>query len=319
MAISQELEIVTGNSHRSLANEICKYLDTTLSDCEVFKFSNDNIFVKYNENIREKDVFIIQSISTPVSDHLMELLIMIDAAKRASAGRITAVMPYFAYGRSDKKDQPRVPITARLIANLITVAGADRVLTMDLHAGQIQGFFNIPVDELSAVPILAQDFKENGPTNSVVAATDVGDAKRARNTADILKMPIAIVEKQRLGNEEKIGSGTLIGKVKGLNSIIIDDEIGTGGTVISAANILKENGAKDIYCYVTHPVLSGNAAKLISDSVIKNLVITNTLPITKKQTSDKLRTVSIANLFGEAIFRIHNGLSIGAMFNQKII
>ena len=319
MAIFQELTIVTGNSHRLLANEICQYLNISIGQCEVFKFSNDNIFVKYNENIREKDVFIIQSISTPVNDHIMELLIMIDAAKRASAGRITAVIPYFAYGRSDKKDQPRVPITARLIANLITVAGADRILTMDLHAGQIQGFFNIPVDELSAVPILADDFNKKGPTNSVVAATDVGDAKRARNTADILNMPIAIVEKQRLGNEEKIGSGTLIGKVKGLNAIIIDDEIGTGGTVISAANILKENGAKDIYCYVTHPVLSGESSKSISDSVIKELVITNTLPISEKQNIEKLRTVSIANLFGEAIHRIHNGLSVGAMFNKTTI
>lgn len=211
MSTYEDLQVLSGNAHPALANDICQYLGIPIGQCDVFKFSNDNTFVRIKENIRERDVFIVQPLSAPVNDHLMELLIMIDAAKRASAGRITAVVPFYSYGRSDKKDQPRVPITARLVANLITTAGADRLLTIDLHAGQIQGFFNIPVDELTAIPILASHFEQLGLSNVVVTATDVGDAKRAHDTADILDAPIAIVEKHRHGNEDRVEAVNLIG------------------------------------------------------------------------------------------------------------
>ena len=314
MPLFEDLKVFTGNAHPSLAKDICSYLGMGLGAAEVFKFSNDNIFVRMKENVRERDVFLVQTFSAPVNDHIMELLIMIDAAKRASAGRITAVVPYYAYGRSDKKDQPRVPITARLVANLITVAGADRVLTIDLHAGQIQGFFNIPVDELSAVPMLARSFLERGLSDLVVVATDVGDAKRARDTANLLDAPIAIVEKHRLGNQESVEAANLIGDVDGKTALIVDDEIGTGGTVVATADALKEHGAGDIYCSVTHPVLSGDAPRILEKSTVKEFVITDTLPVSQDHRGARTTTLSVASLLGEAIHRIHSGLSVGAMF-----
>ena len=316
MPLFEDLKVFTGNAHPALARDICARLGITLGDCEVFKFSNDNTFARYKENVRERDVFIVQPISAPVNDHIMELLIMTDAAKRASAGRITAVVPYYAYGRSDKKDQPRVPITARLVANLLTVAGADRLLTVDLHAGQIQGFFNIPVDELTAVPMLARHYGERELPNLVVVATDVGDAKRARDTADLLDVPIAIVEKQRLGNQDKVEATNLIGDVDGKTALIVDDEIGTGGTVVAAAEALRQHGAKDLYCYVTHPVLSGNAAKVLEESDVSEIVVADTLPVSKEKLGTKIKTLSVAALLGEAIHRIHGGLSVGAMFEH---
>ena len=316
MAISEELKVFTGNAHPGLANDICSYLGVGLGACEVMKFSNDNTFVRILENVRERDVFLVQPISAPVNDHLMELLIMIDAAKRASAGRITAVVPHYAYGRSDKKDQPRVPITARLVANLITVAGADRLLTMDLHAGQIQGFFNIPVDELTAVPMLSHYYAEQEMPQLVVAATDVGDAKRARDMAYILDAPIAIVEKHRIGNEDRVEAASLIGDVDGKTALIVDDEIGTGGTVVATANVLKEHGAGDIYCSVTHPVLAGKATELLEQSVIKEVVVADTLPVPDDRRGTKIKVLSVASLLGEAIHRINGGLSVGAMFEH---
>ena len=315
MALFEDLKVFSGNAHLRLARSICSYLGMTLGDCEVFKFSNDNTFVSFRENIREKDVFLVQPISVPVNEHLMELFIMIDAAKRASAGRITAVVPYYAYGRSDKKDQPRVPITARLIADFITVAGADRVLTMDLHAGQIQGFFNIPVDELTAVPILARFYQEREIPNLVVVATDVGGNKRAGDTARILDVPIAIVEKHRIGNEDRVEVANIIGDVDGKTALIIDDEIGTGGTVIAAANALKEHGAEDIYCCVTHPVFSGDASRILMDSVVQEFVVTDTLELPAEKRDSKVKVLSVASLLGEGIHRIHSGLSVGAMFD----
>ena len=314
MPIFEDLKVFSGNAHAALTRDVCTYLSITPGDCEVFKFSNDQTFVRIRENIRERDVFMVQPISEPVNDHIMELLIMIDAARRASAGRITAVVPYYAYGRSDKKDQPRVPITARLIANLISVAGADRLLTVDLHAGQIQGFFNIPVDELTAVPILARYYQERELTDLVVAATDVGDAKRARDTARILDAPIAIVEKHRVGNEDRVEATNLIGDVRGKNALIVDDEIGTGGTVVATAEVLKEHGAKHIYCCVTHPVLSGNASRLLEESDVEEILVTDTLPVPDEKLGTKTKILSVAALLGEAIHRIHNGLSVGAMF-----
>jgi ribose-phosphate pyrophosphokinase len=318
MAISEDLKIFTGNAHPQLAKDICAHLNVELGACEVFKFSNDNTFVRILENVRERDVFLVQPSSVPVNDSIMELLIMIDAAKRASAGRITAVMPYFAYGRSDKKDQPRVPITARLIANLIETAGADRVMTVDLHAGQIQGFFNIPVDELTAVSTLARHFSDMslGP-DIVVVATDAGSGKRARSTANILKAPLAIVEKVRTSNNmEQVESSNLIGDVDGKIALIVDDEIGTGGTVIATADTLLRHGVRDIYCFVTHPVLSGNANEILSGNKLKGVVVTDTLPIPSAKQASNISVISVAAMLGEAIERIHSGESVGAMFND---
>ena len=316
MALYENLKVFSGNANRKLAKDICAYLDIPLGKCEVFKFSNDNTFVRILENIRQQDVFLVQPIAYPVNDHIMELLIMIDAAKRASAGRITAVIPYYAYARSDKKDQPRVPITARLVANLIETAGADRVLTLELHAGQIQGFFNVPLDELSAIPNLANHFKaRNVKNNIVVVATDAGDAKRARNMANRLDAPLAIVEKVRIGNQERVEAATLIGNVRDRIAIIVDDEIGTGGTVIATADTLRSHGAQDIYCYAAHPVLAGNATEILEKSTIKELVVTDSLPVPPAKMGKKTSVVSVAPILGEAIQRIHSGTSVGAMFN----
>jgi ribose-phosphate pyrophosphokinase len=316
VSLFEDLKVFCGNAHPALAKDICSYLGISIGQCEVFKFSNDETFVRILENVREKDVFLVQPISYPVNDHLMELLIMIDAARRASAGRITVVIPYYAYGRTDKKDQPRVGITARLVADFISAAGADRVLTMNLHAGQIQGFFNIPLDELSALPLLANQFKERGLTDLVVAATDVGAAKRARVMADLLEAPIAIIEKQRLGNNDAVEAVNLIGDVDGKIALIVDDEMNTGGTVVAAASMLKQRGATDVYCYVVHPVLSGDAPSALAASEVKETVVTDTLPVPPEKRFRGLKVISVASLLGEAIHRIHNGLSIGAMFEH---
>lgn len=241
-----EINIFTANANPELAKETCKYINLPLGRAEIFEFSNENIFCKINESVRENDVFVIQSLSTPVNRSIMELLIMIDALKRASAGRITAVLPYFAYGRTDKKDQPRVPITARLLADMITVAGANRVLTVDLHAGQIEGFFNIPVDHLSAVHILADYFNAKALPNPVVVSTDLGNAKRARNFAELLNCPLALIEKRRQGNNDRTSVLNLIGTVKGHQVVLIDDEIDTGGSMVQAAQRVSEDGVTEI-------------------------------------------------------------------------
>jgi len=316
MPAFEDLRIFSGNSHPKLASDICDYLRIPLGECDVFKFSNDNTFVSFKENVRERDVFLVQTFCQPVNDHIMELLVMIDAAKRASAGRITAVIPHYSYGRSDKKDQPRVPITARLVANLLTVAGADRVLTVDLHAGQIQGFFNIPVDELSAVQMLAGHFKTNGIGIEVASATDAGDVKRTRDTARFLNVGMSLVEKHRIGNEDRVEAVSLIGDVKDKTALIVDDELGTGGTVIATATALKEHGAKDIYCAVTHPVLSGEASNILAQSDVIETVVTDTLPVPDVKRRLNLTVLSIAPMLGEAIHRIHGGLSVGAMFES---
>ena len=315
-----ELKIFAGTSHPGLGKKICNYLDITPGKAEIFKFSNDNTFVRILENIREKDVFIIQPASTPVNDNLMELLIFIDAAKRASAGRISAVIPYFPYGRTDKKDQPRVPITARLVADLITVSGADRILTLDLHAGQIQGFFNIPVDELTASSILATKLQSvmSDKDNSVVVATDLGGAKIAREVATILNTSIAIVDKARNDNSETVKSHNLIGDVAGRDAFIVDDEIGTGGTIESTVEVLKSNFVKNIYCATTHGVFSGNAIEKLSKLDIHKYFVTDSLPQNYSQYT-QFNNVSIANLFGEAIKRIHEGSSVGELFKQDNI
>ena len=312
----EDLKVFAGNAHPALATDICAYLGVPLGKSKAFKFSNDNTFVQFLENVRERDVFLVQPIAVPVNDHLMELWIMLDAAKRASAGRITAVIPYYAYGRTDKKDQPRVAITARLVADFISVAGADRVLTMDMHAGQIQGFFNIPVDELTAVPLLAQDIREKELTNLVVVATDVGGSKRARDVARLLDADIAVIEKQRQGNTERVAALNVIGEVEGKTALIVEDEINTGGTVIAAAEAVKERGAGDVYCYATHPILSDSSAQRIEASPVSELVVTDTLPVPDEKRVPKLRTITVSTLLGEAIHRIHSGLSVGAMFDS---
>ena len=305
-------KVFSGNANKALAEAICDYLKIPLGKADVFQFPNENVFVQFQENIRQRDVFIVQPSSTPVNTSIMEMLIMLDAAKRASAGRITAVLPYYGYGRTDKKDQPRVPITARLVADLITTAGADRVLTMDLHAGQIQGFFNIPVDELTALTILCRYFEEKALEDLVVVATDIGISKRARDMAERLNAPLAIIEKRRvLGQPESLN---IIGEVKGKTALTFDDEIDTGGSLLSAAKALKDAGVRDIYSCATHGVLSGPAAERLAGSPIQEIVLTDTIPIPENKRDGKLTILSVAPLFGEAIRRIHEGESVGALF-----
>ncbi len=313
--IIDELKVFTGNAHRDLAYSVCQYLDIPLGRAEVFKFANDNTFVRIQENTRQRDVFIIQPTCAPVNDNLMELLIMIDACKRASAGRITAVVPYYGYGRTDKKDQPRVPITARLVADLLTAAGADRLLTIDLHAGQIQGFFNIPVDELTALPILTDYFAAKELEDLVVVAVDIGISKRARDVAERLGAPLAIIEKRRLDNDGRTEILNVIGEVEGKIALTFDDEILTGGTVVNAARALADHGVQEIYCCVTHPVLSLEASALIAKSDFTEVVVADTIPLPPEKRNGKITVLPIAPLLGEAIYRIHKGLSVGEMFN----
>jgi ribose-phosphate pyrophosphokinase len=310
-----EINIFTANSNPALTKDICNYMNLPLGRAEIFEFSNENIFCKINESVRENDVFVIQALSSPVNRSIMELLIMIDALKRASAGRITAVLPYFAYGRTDKKDQPRVPITARLLADMITVAGANRVLTVDLHAGQIEGFFNIPVDHLSAVHIIADYFNAKQLTNPVVVSTDLGNAKRARNFAELLNCPLALIEKRRQGNNDRSTVLNLIGKVKGHEAVLIDDEIDTGGSMIHAAERVKEDGATEIYAACTHGILSGPAIERLKNSPIKELVLTDTIPLPPAKRLPNITVLTVSRLLGECIMRIHAGASVGALFH----
>lgn len=311
-----ELSVFTGNTHPQLAQAVCDYLGIPLGAAEVFEFSNENIFVKILENVRHHDVFIIQPTCVPVNRGIMELLIMIDAVKRASAGRITAVIPYYGYGRSDKKDQPRVPITARLIADLLTVAGANRVLTTDLHAQQIQGFFNIPVDELTAMTLISRYFREKRLDNLVVVAPDVGKAKDARNIAARLGAPVAIVEKRRLGNADKTEAVTIIGDVAGRRALLFDDEIDTAGTITEAVRILEAHGVTEVYAACTHPLFSGPAVRRLAESSVREVVVTDTVPLPPEKRLPKLTVLSVAPLLGEAIRRIHTGQSVGELFEE---
>jgi ribose-phosphate pyrophosphokinase len=317
MAEFEDMTIFTGNANPALAEAIATQLRVGLGNIEVFEFSNENIFVKIDESVRENDVFIIQPLSTPVHRSIMELLIIIDAAKRASAGRITAVVPYYAYGRTDKKDQPRVPITARLVADMITVAGANRVLTIDLHAGQIQGFFNIPVDELTAMYLLADYFRAKRIPDRVVVSTDIGNAKRARNFAELIDAPLAIVEKRRTGNADKTEVLNLIGDVSGRTAILVDDEIDTAGSMCQAAEVVVAHGAKAVYASCVHPVLSGPAIERLRESPIKEIVTTDTIPVPPEKMLPNLKVLSVAPMLAESIWRIHSGTSVGAMFEAE--
>ena len=316
MPLYEELKVFSGNANRGFAQAVCDYLRIPLGGIEVFKFNNDNTFVRILENVRQRDVFLVQSFSYPVNDSVMELLIMIDAAKRASAGRITAVIPYFGYGRTDKKDQPRVPITARLIADLISTAGADRVLTVDLHAGQIQGFFNIPVDELSAMPIHASYLQAKEIKEPVVVAVDIGISKRARNLAERLEAPLAIVEKRRVGDGSTTEQLNIIGEVEGKTAILMDDEVDTAGSMTGAATMLMNSGVVEVYAAATHGLLSQNASERVFASPIRELILTDTVPVPPEKRDGRITVLSVAGLFGEAIHRIHGGLSVGAMFDD---
>ncbi len=309
-----ELKVLCGSAHPALAEAITSYLGISLGECEVKQFSNENTFIRIKENVRERDTFVVQPISSPVNNSLVELLIMMDALKRASAGRITAVIPYYGYGRTDKKDQPRVPITAKLVADLLTVAGANRVLTVDLHAAQIQGFFNIPVDELTALKILGNYIIKKAFKDVVVVASDIGATKRARDLAAMLNAPLAIMEKRRLGNEDKTETLNVIGDVKNKTAITVDDEIDTAGSLVGVVSTLLDRGALEVHACCTHPIFSGPAIERIAASPVKEVVVTDTVPVPEKKKIDKITVLPIAPLLGEAIKRIHTGQSVGAMF-----
>lgn len=311
-----EVKVFTGTAHPDLAVEICNYLKIPLSEASVFQFPNENIFVQLGSSVRGQDVFVIQPMSSPVNKNIMELLIMLDTFKRDSAGRITAVFPYMAYARSDKKDQPRIPISARLIADMIETAGADRYLTVDLHAGQIQGFFRIPGDELTAFHIQRDYLLNKNLHDVVVVAPDAGRAKDARYLADALDAPLAIVEKRRVGNDPTARALQLIGEVKDRTAILFDDEVDTAGTITSAIHFLKEAGARDVYAVATHAILSPPAVERLSAAPLTELILTNTLPIPPEKRLPNMTILSVAPLLGEVIRRIHFGISVGALFNE---
>jgi len=309
------LKIIAGSSHIKFAQEVCDLMSVKLSDVEVIHFSNENMLVRILDNVREADVFVIQTSCPPVSDNMVEMFLLLDALKHSSAARITSVIPYFPYVRSDKKDQPRISIAARLMANLLQTSGAQKFLTMEFHAPQIQGFFDVPVDQLLATDIICDYFKEKDLSNHVIVAADVGEAKPLGRFANRLNLPMAIVDKRRLGNSEKVVPVNLIGDVEGKHALIFDDEIASGGTLINAAEFLKENGAIGVSAAIVHPVLSGNAIEKINASSLDELIVTNTIPVlAKAEECPKLKVLTVAPLFAEAIQRIHNGDSISVLF-----
>ena len=310
------MKILAGNSNKSLSQKISKYLKNKLVNSSIRKFSDGELYIEINENIRGNSIFIIQSVSSPANDNLMELLLCIDALKRSSAKNITAVIPYFGYARQDRKVVPRTSISAKLVSNLITKAGADRVVTLDLHSGQIQGFFDIPVDNLYATPIFARHIKKKIKTNNLICvAPDVGGTARARALGKMLNIDLAIIDKRRPkpGKSEVMN---VIGKVDNKTCIIVDDIIDSGGTIVNAAKALKNNGAKDVHVYCSHGVLSGNAVEKIKNSKVKNLVITDTIDnISKVKKAKNIEILTISHLVGEAIKRISNSTSVSDLFN----
>ncbi len=309
-----ELAIINGSAHPALAQEIADCLQTNLQDVEMSIFPNENIYMRLKSSVRSRDVFIIQPTCSPVSENILKLLILLDTVYRDSAGRITAVMPYYAYGRSDKKDQPRTPITARLMANLITTAGADRFLTIDLHASQIAGFFDIPGDEMSALHILRDYFMKKEMNNTVVVAADEGISKRARKLAEGLDFPLAIVEKRR--RDAKTEALTLIGDVAGLDAILFDDEVDTAGTVTNAAALLKDNAARRIYLCATHALFSPPAVERLRAAEFEEIVVTNTVPIPPEKQLPNMTVLSLGPFIAQVIDRIHRGASVGELINE---
>ncbi|MCU0700857.1 MAG: ribose-phosphate pyrophosphokinase [Myxococcaceae bacterium] len=316
MAVSHDFKVFAGNSNRGLAERICEYLKRPLSKADVGRFSDGEIQVEIGENVRGFDVFVIQSTCPPVNDHLMEMLIMCDALKRASAASITAVVPYYGYARQDRKVSARTPITAKLIADLFESAGVTRVVSMDMHAGQIQGFFNIPTDHLYASPVFLDDLRKKFPTSEdlVIVSPDAGGVERARAYSKRLNCPLAIIDKRRpRANASEVMN--LIGDVKGKDAIIVDDIVDTAGTLTQGAAALKEKGARSVFAYIVHPILSGPAISRVNESVLEELVISDTVPLSKPaQACAKIRQVSSERLFGEAIARIYRAESLSSLF-----
>ena len=313
MVSENELGLFSGRANSELASRIARYIGIPLGKMEISSFSDREVYVRINQNIRGKDVFLIQPTSPPANENLMELLIMIDAFQRASARRITAVISYYGYGRQDRKDEPRVPITAKLVANLVSTAGADRVLTIDLHAAQIQGFFDIKVDHLFAAPVFVDYFSSKNLSNLVILSPDMGGIRRARAYANRLGASLAVIDKRRTGaNQAEVLN--VVGKVKGRQILIVDDMIDTGGTLIAAVKALKEKGAQDIYVSATHPILSGSAYQLIESSSLKELIVTDTIPLDQEKVKTKIKVLSVAPLLGEAIRSIHENRSVSSLF-----
>ncbi|MEW6568513.1 MAG: ribose-phosphate pyrophosphokinase [Chloroflexota bacterium] len=310
------IKLFAGSASQELAKEISEYLSIPLEAYDLIEFPNENLFVRLRASVRGQDVFLIQSMSPPVHRNLMEMLIMVDCFKRDSAGRITLVMPYMSYARSDKKDQPRVPITARLVADMIEVAGTDRYITIDLHAGQIQGFFSIPGDVLTAFHLLSDYFLTLELENAVVTTADLGFAKKGRNFAAKLGVPLAFVEKRRKGDDPRARATTIIGEVEGMNVILVDDEVLTAGSMYEATNILKEHGARDVYLSFTHGLLVPPATERLASLSLKEIVTTNTIDIPPEKRLPNMRVLSVAPLLGEVILRAHEGRSVGELFNE---
>jgi ribose-phosphate pyrophosphokinase len=310
-----DIKVISGTAHPDLARSVCQHLGIEVCRSTVVRFSNENMMVQIDENVREADVFVIQPSCPPVSDGIIELLMTIDALRHASAGRITAVLPYFPYVRSDKKDRPRVSITARLIADLVQTAGANRVLTMDLHSPQVQGFFRVPADQLQAAPILCDYLRESRDlSNHVLVAGDVGESKEVGHYANRLDLPIAIVDKRRDGDDENARATNVIGDVKGKVALIVDDEVASGGTLLEATRVVLERGAVAVEACVVHPVLSGRAIERIQASPLRQLVVTDTIPLPPAKRIAKIHVVSVARLLAEAIEAIHDGSSVSRLF-----
>lgn len=314
--MTPDLKVFSGSGNPELATSICKALGIGLSRLEVSHFSNDNLFVQIRENVREKDVFVVQPFTAPVGDTVLELFVILDALRSASARRITAVIPYFSYARSDKKDAPRICIAGRLMADLIRTAGANRVLTMDLHSDAVHGFFSIPVDHLTAIPYFVNHFKERlDLANAVVVATDAGGAKRAGRFAGRIHLPMAIIDKRRLADTEVV-QGLVVGEVRGKDAIIFEDEISTGGTLAASVKTLHAAGVKSIHFGATHGVLCGPAVERLVDSPIESVVVTDTVYLSAEKRKMKIQVLSVAPLFAETIRRIHTGESVGALFDE---
>lgn len=313
--MNDQLRIFAGSSNPKLADEICRYLDMPLSPLKISRFSNDNMHVQILENVRERDVFVIQSFTPPVNDHIIELFITLDALRSASARRITVVVPYYSYARSDKKDAPRISITGRLMADLMVTAGANRVLTMDLHAPQVQGFFSIPVDHLTAIPTIADHVQRTHDlAKAVVVAADVGSVKRAGFFARRLHLPMAIIDKRRL-SDTNVVQGSIVGDVAGRDAFVFEDEIATGTTLLTTVHTLRDAGARSIFVGATHPVFCGQAIKHFAEAPIEAIFVTNTVDVPETKRLDKITVLSVAPLLAAAIERIHTGESVGALFS----
>ncbi|MBK8137512.1 MAG: ribose-phosphate diphosphokinase [Chloroflexi bacterium] len=312
----EDIKVFFGSSAQHLQEPICGHLKVSAGRYERKVFSNENIFIRLNESVRGKDVYLVQTMGSPVHDNFMEMLIMIDAFKRDSAGRINVVIPYLSYGRSDKKDQPRVPITARLVANMIEVAGADRYITVDLHAGQIQGFFNIPGDAIRAFYLLSDYVQAKHIPDLTIVSADLGYAKAARNWGEALNVPVALVEKRRVDNAERPEVMSIIGSVEGQNVLLVDDEVNTGGSIVNAVNVCRENGAQDVYLAFTHGFLTSVTYQRLSQLNVKEIILTDTISQPVSDRLPNMTVLSVGPLLAEVMMRAHEGRSVGELFNE---